>query len=62
MLTGVGPEAARTLIELRADLSGVVTQGSFQSGIAYALGRRRRGVRPTPADERSASDRGRLST
>ncbi|WP_437757337.1 PAS domain S-box protein [Sorangium sp. So ce1389] len=62
VLTGVGPEAARTLIELGADLSGIVTQGSFQSGIAYALGRRRRGVRPTPADERSESDRGRLST
>ncbi|WP_438008566.1 PAS domain S-box protein [Sorangium sp. So ce321] len=62
VLTGVGPEAARTLIELGADLSGIVTQGSFQSGIAYALGRRRRGARPTPADDRTASGRGRLST
>ncbi len=42
VLTGVGPAVARTLIELGADLSGVATQGSFQSGIAYALARRSR--------------------
>ncbi|XXX79945.1 PAS domain-containing protein [Sorangium sp. So ce134] len=37
VLTGIRPEVARALIELGADLSGIVTLGSLQSGIAYAL-------------------------
>ncbi|MGK3993099.1 PAS domain-containing protein [Sorangium sp. So ce1024] len=37
VLTGIRPEVARALIELGADLSGIVTLGSLQSGIAHAL-------------------------
>ncbi|HSN97947.1 MAG TPA: PAS domain-containing protein [Candidatus Nanopelagicales bacterium] len=42
VLTGVGPEIARTMIELELSLQEIVTRGTFQSGIAYALSR----VRP----------------
>ncbi|WP_437979479.1 STAS domain-containing protein [Sorangium sp. So ce117] len=38
VLTGIRPEVARALIELGADLTGIVTMGTLQSGIAYALG------------------------
>ncbi|WP_437560924.1 PAS domain-containing protein [Sorangium sp. So ce542] len=37
VLTGIRPEVARALIELGADLSGIVTLSSLQSGIAHAL-------------------------
>ncbi|WP_437322654.1 PAS domain-containing protein [Sorangium sp. So ce381] len=37
VLTGIRPEVARALIELGADLTGIVTMGTLQSGIAYAL-------------------------
>ncbi|WP_438013569.1 PAS domain-containing protein [Sorangium sp. So ce315] len=37
VLTGIRPEVARALIELGADLSGIITLGSLQSGIAHAL-------------------------
>ncbi|WP_437475777.1 PAS domain-containing protein [Sorangium sp. So ce1014] len=37
VLTGIRPEVARALIELGADLSGIVTLGTLQSGIAHAL-------------------------
>jgi len=43
VLTGIGPEVARALVELGSDLGGIVTRGTFQSGIAYALGRVGRG-------------------
>jgi len=39
LLTGIRPEVARILVELDADLTGVVTLGTLESGIAYALGR-----------------------
>jgi rsbT co-antagonist protein RsbR len=39
VLTGIGPAMAQTLVHLGADLSGIVTQGSLQSGIAYAMRR-----------------------
>jgi PAS domain S-box-containing protein len=39
VLTGIQPVIARTLVELGADLSGIVTKGTLESGIAYALGR-----------------------
>jgi rsbT co-antagonist protein RsbR len=39
VLTGIGPTMAQTLIHLGADLSTIVTRGSLQNGIAYALNR-----------------------
>ena len=39
LLTGIRPEVARILVGLDADLTGVVTLGTLESGIAYALGR-----------------------
>jgi rsbT co-antagonist protein RsbR len=39
VLTGIRPEVAQTLVGLGADLSGIVTRSSLQSGIAYATGR-----------------------
>jgi rsbT co-antagonist protein RsbR len=41
VLTGVQPEMARTLIEIGVDLTGVMVRSTFQSGIDYALRRRR---------------------
>lgn len=38
VLTGIRPEVAHTLVGLGADLGGIVTRGSLQSGIAYAVG------------------------
>ena len=40
VLTGIRPEVAQTLVTLGTDLSRIVTRGSLQSGIAYAMGRR----------------------
>src|SRR5690242_3902929 len=37
ILTGIRPEIAQTLVGLGLDLSGIVTHGSLQSGIAHAL-------------------------
>jgi len=37
VLTGIQPQIAQTLIHLGVDLSGIVTQRSLQSGIAYAF-------------------------
>jgi rsbT co-antagonist protein RsbR len=39
VLTGIRPDVARTLVDLGADLRGVVTQSSLQQGIEYALRR-----------------------
>jgi rsbT co-antagonist protein RsbR len=39
VLTGIRPEVAQTLVGLGADLSGIVTRSSLQSGIAYATAR-----------------------
>jgi len=38
MLTGIQPQIAQTLVHLGADLSGIITRGSLQAGIAAALG------------------------
>lgn len=38
VLTGIRPEVAQTLVGLGADLNGVVTRSTLQSGIAYATG------------------------
>lgn len=37
ILTGIGPDVARTLVDLRLDLRGVTTRDTLQSGIAEAL-------------------------
>lgn len=37
VLTGIGPTMAQTLVHLGADLSSIVTRGTLQSGIAYAM-------------------------
>lgn len=37
-LTGIRPEVAQTLVGLGVDLSGIITRGTLQSGIAEALG------------------------
>ena len=39
VLTGIQPSIARTLVDLGTDLSGIVTRGTLESGIAYALRR-----------------------
>jgi rsbT co-antagonist protein RsbR len=38
ILTGIRPEVAQTLVQLGADLSGLVTRSTLQSGITYAMG------------------------
>jgi PAS domain S-box-containing protein len=40
VLTGLRPEVAQTLVGLGVDLSGIVTRGTLQSGIAYGLHKR----------------------
>jgi rsbT co-antagonist protein RsbR len=40
ILTGIGPDVARSLGQIGADLSGIVTLGTLQSGIAHALNQR----------------------
>lgn len=37
VLTGIRPDVARCLVELGADLSKIVTSGTLQAGIAYAM-------------------------
>lgn len=37
LLTGIGPEVAQTIVGMGAHLSGVVTYGNLQAGIAAAL-------------------------
>jgi rsbT co-antagonist protein RsbR len=37
VLTGIRPEVAQTLVTNQADLQGIVTRGTLQSGIAYAM-------------------------
>lgn len=39
ILTGIRPAMAQTLVNLGADMSGVVTRSTLESGIAYALGK-----------------------
>jgi anti-anti-sigma regulatory factor len=37
ILTGIQPEIAQTIVQLGADMSGIATHGSLQSGIATVL-------------------------
>ena len=39
VLTGIRPEVARAMVNLGVDLSTIVTKGTLQSGIAYAIER-----------------------
>lgn len=39
VITGIRPDVAQTLIRLDVDFGAIVTKGTLQSGIAYALGR-----------------------
>ena len=39
VLTGIRPEVSQTLVGLGVDLRGIVTRGTLQSGIAYAMSR-----------------------
>ncbi|NJN68358.1 MAG: PAS domain S-box protein [Chloroflexaceae bacterium] len=39
VLTGIRPAMAQTLVNLGADLGGIVTRSTLESGIAYALGK-----------------------
>lgn len=39
LLTGIQPAIARTLVELGADLGGILVRSTLDSGIAYALAR-----------------------
>ncbi|GEM_PF-1009555 len=38
ILTGIQPQIAQTLVQLGADLNGIVTHSNLKSGIAFALG------------------------
>jgi anti-anti-sigma regulatory factor len=42
VLTGIRPDVARSLIELGLDLSTLITRGTLESGIAYAMTLERR--------------------
>ncbi|MDI3287302.1 AAA family ATPase [Polyangium sp. 15x6] len=42
VLTGMRPDFARAIVDLDLDLAALVTKGTLQSGIAYAMGRARR--------------------
>jgi rsbT co-antagonist protein RsbR len=37
VLTGIQPRIAQTLVQLGVDLGGIITRGTLQAGIAYAL-------------------------
>ena len=39
VLTGFSPEVARTLVDMDIDLHTIITRGTLQSGIAYAMAR-----------------------
>jgi PAS domain S-box-containing protein len=39
VLTGIGPAMAQTLVQLGIDMGDMVTTGSLQTGVAYALAR-----------------------
>lgn len=47
VITGVRPSVARSLVQLEANLGGIVTLGTLERGVAYALSRRsHRGAAP----------------
>ncbi|EYF06099.1 PAS domain-containing protein [Chondromyces apiculatus] len=44
VLTGIGPDIARILVELGVDLGTLKTRGTLQSAVAYAFGKRTEGA------------------
>jgi rsbT co-antagonist protein RsbR len=48
ILTGIGPEVAQALVAIGADMAGVLTLGTLEAGIAYAIRGRGRGRRAAP--------------
>lgn len=50
VLTGIHPEVAQTLVQLGADLRGIVTRSTLQLGIAYALHVGPTGDGPSPVN------------
>lgn len=57
VLTGISPEIAQTLVHLEADLGGITTLSTLQSGIAHALaGSAAAGVRKIPVANGGRSD------
>jgi PAS domain S-box-containing protein len=40
VITGIRPDVAQSLVSLGSDLKGIITHGTLQSGIAFALRRR----------------------
>ncbi|XYI02141.1 hypothetical protein ACMHYB_21135 [Sorangium sp. So ce1128] len=42
VLTGIRPVVAQALVDLGTELRGLVTCGTLQSGVAYALKRKAR--------------------
>jgi rsbT co-antagonist protein RsbR len=49
LLTGVSPQAARTLVELATDMRGIKTLSRLEQGVEYAM---RRAVRGAPKEAR----------
>jgi anti-anti-sigma factor len=45
VLTGIRPEVAQAIVGLGIDLAGIVTMGTLQAGIAYAMSRKPRAKR-----------------
>ncbi|WP_437528459.1 PAS domain S-box protein [Sorangium sp. So ce726] len=45
VLTGIRPDVAQTLVSLGTHLEGIVTRGTLESGIAFALARERAGTK-----------------
>jgi anti-anti-sigma regulatory factor len=37
LITGIRPDVAQTIVSLGVDLSGIVTLGTLESGIAHAM-------------------------
>lgn len=52
VITGIRPDVAQTLVHLGADLSGIVTRGTLQAGIGYALTLSNRQVHMTVRNDR----------
>jgi rsbT co-antagonist protein RsbR len=48
ILTGIRPEVAQTLVSIGAGLADIVTCGTLQAGIAYALRRQRKAALDSP--------------